>query len=354
MGLPAACDIVRARFGSEIAVFSGDEGASATLISLGIPAENIPQSIVNRSRYDQHRLEAGRRLIAQGDYAFQRPPDRSGYTEFGTSSDSLSARLEQARKRNSGPLIRSHYGPFLDDRGAAIEEFFAGVRDIAAGNHVDILSIATSQLTQERFGLPWDDLPNGGGVPINSEAEFRQAAVAALPMLIRSYAGTTRIPELAEMFEKSLNTAWHALSFWWFSRIDGRGPNGVLENLRQHVSTLDLIAKSGKPFEPNIPHHFSFRGGDDLTYVLSAVIAAKTARQRGVRRIVLQIMLNTPKATAGVQDLAKARAMITLVRRQVGPDCEPIVQPRADWTTFRLTRNQKRESTTSRRNISHG
>jgi hypothetical protein len=87
-----------------------------------------------------------------------------------------------------------------------------------------------------------------------------------------------------------------------------------LQNLREHLETLDFIAASGKPFEPNIPHHFSFRGGDDVTYILSAYLAARTAKSRGVKTLILQNMLNTPKYTLGVADLAKSRAMLRLVR----------------------------------------
>jgi hypothetical protein len=153
-------------------------------------------------------------------------------------------------------------------------------------------------------------------------------------MLVRTYAGTRDIPKLATIYEKTINIAWHALSFWWFNQIDGRGPYGVRENLEQHLATLDVIARSGKPFEPNIPHHFSFRGGDDYTYVLSAYLAAKTAKLKGIRYFVLQIMLNTPKYTWGVQDLAKARALLQLVRELEDDSFTVFLQPRAGLDYF--------------------
>lgn len=55
------------------------------------------------------------------------------------------------------------------------------------------------------------------------------------------------------------------------------------------------------------------RGGDDLTYVLSGLVAAKVAKAAGVRSLILQIMLNT-RRQHGHYSLAKARALLHLVR----------------------------------------
>lgn len=153
-------------------------------------------------------------------------------------------------------------------------------------------------------------------------------------MLVRTYAGTRNIPKLAAIYEDTINIAWHALSFWWFNQIDGRGPYGVKENLEQHIETLRYIAATGKPFEPNIPHHFSFRGGDDTSYVLSTYLAAITAKKMGVRYFVLQVMLNTPKYTWGVQDLAKARALLGLIRELEDGSFRVFLQPRAGLDYF--------------------
>lgn len=197
-----------------------------------------------------------------------------------------------------------------------------------------MLSIGTSQLTRSNFGEAWGDKPNGGGVPLNSEAEFAAVWEAARPMLVRTYAGTRNIPQLARMYEKTINIAWHALSLWWFCRIDGRGPYGVRENLAQHIETLQYVASTGKPFEPNVPHHFAFRGADDVTYVVSAVLAAKLAKSLGIGRLILQNMLNTPKSTWGVQDLAKSRAMLQLVRELEDSRFRVILQPRGGLDYF--------------------
>ena len=121
-----------------------------------------------------------------------------------------------------------------------------------SAGHLDIVSVGASQLTQEMFGKNWDGIKNGGGVPVNSEKEFEDIKLAAGGMLIRSYSATNNIPSYAAMLEKTINTAWHALSFWWFNLADGRGPLSVYETLTQHINALHVIAKNNKPFEPNI------------------------------------------------------------------------------------------------------
>jgi hypothetical protein len=153
-------------------------------------------------------------------------------------------------------------------------------------------------------------------------------------MLVRSYAGTRDVESMARMLEANIDNAWHALSLWWFCKIDGRGPNTVLENLEQHIATLRYIASVGKPFEPNVPHHFAFRGGDDLTYVLSGLVAAKAAKAAGVRRLIAQTMLNTPKQTWGICDLAKARALLSLLREMEDGDFRVYLQPRGGLDYF--------------------
>ena len=136
--------------------------------------------------------------------------------------------------------------------------------------------------------------------------------------------------KLAEMYEATINIAWHTFSLWWFCKIDGRGSLSLKENLEEYFNTFNFIAESNKPFEPNIPHHFSFRGGDDTTYVLSAVLAARAAKAHGVKFLILQIMLNTPKYTSGIQDLAKARATLKLVRELEDSSFQVFLQSRVD------------------------
>lgn len=333
-GLPEACRRIYAEYRGNVVVFDGEDSPATTLAKLGIPLHLIPMSVSKGSAYDEWRDEFAKQLVSEGGYHSFQPVDRSGYPVFGTKKDTVTARVDYSRKHRLPPLTRAHVGPYRPNRIEALLEFERWVRRLARNGYLDVLSIGTSQLTQSRFGENWEGEPNGGGVPINSPLEYRRIWEAARPMLVRTYAGTKDVPRLARIHEESLYIAWHALSFWWFSRLDGRGPNDLLENLRQHVETLRYIAETGKPFEPNIPHHFAFRGADDLTYIISAYLAAKVASRIGVKTLVLQLMLNTPRFTWGVQDLAKARAALALVRSLEGPSFRVLLQPRAGLDYF--------------------
>ena len=333
-GLPTACRIVKERVPEANGVFCGDETPAETLGILGVNAKAIPNELAEGISYDEARLAFGRDLIQRGQYLAVEPVDRSGYEGFGTKADTLIARVQDARERRLPPVMRAHVGPYLPNRAEAVGQFLDWTRRLAASGHLDVLSIGTSQLTQSDFGTDWGDKPNGGGVPLNSPEELAAVWQAARPMLVRAYAGTRNIPALAQTHEETIHIAWHALSLWWFCRIDGRGPYSVRENLQQHVETLQYIATTGKPFEPNVPHHFAFRGADDVTYIVSAVLAAKLAKSLGIRHLILQNMLNTPKYTWGIQDLAKSRAMLRLVRELEDDRFRVILQPRGGLDYF--------------------
>jgi hypothetical protein len=333
-GLPSACARVRAECPEVDAVFQGDESVSDTLRLLGVSEERIPASLREGLAYDEARLAFGRKLVGQEQHLSVGCPRRGQYPGFGTEQDRLVLRLANRRALGLPPLLRAHVGPYAQDRDEAIRLFDTWVRQLASDGYLDVLSIGTSQLSQQDFFGSWDGKPDGGGVPLHSPGEFASVWKAARPMLVRSYAGTAQVPRMAAMLEESIHIAWHALSLWWFCQIDGRGDNSLLENLRQHCATLDYIAKTGKPFEANVPHHFSFRGSDDVSYVLSAFLSAKLARHKGIRHFVLQLMLNTPKATWGVQDLAKGRAALRMLRRLEGPHFRVVVQTRGGLDYF--------------------
>lgn len=333
-GLPKACALVREHVPEVATTFEGDETATETLQRLGVDSGAMPKDLATGARYDEDRLAFGRDLIRKGTYLGVKPVDRSGYRDFGTRQDTLVARLCHGAQHDLPSLMRAHVGPYLADRDEAVGLFLRWCQRLAETGFLDILSIGTSQLTQSNFAEDWGDKPNGGGVPLNSRQEFDAVWQISRPMLVRTYAGTRDIPALAKMHEETINIAWHALSLWWFCQIDGRGPYSVRENLTQHLDTLRYIALTGKPFEANVPHHFAFRGADDVTYVVSAVIAAKVAKSQGIRHFVLQNMLNTPKYTWGVQDLAKSRAMLQLVRELEDDRFFVTLQPRGGLDYF--------------------
>lgn len=328
-GLPDTCRLIKKELGKDFLTFGGDETPVETLRMLGIPEGKLPKSLVQGDEYDKNRWEFARRLIESEEYKNDKIPDHYGYPTCGTFKDTFIDRLEYCKNRHSLPIIRVHAGPYNPNRLEGVKEFISWTKKLAKSRLLDVLSIGSSQLTQSNFGENWEGLPNGGGVPVNSEIEYTQIREAAYPMLVRTYAGTKDVPGLAIMHERSLNISWHALSFWWFCEIDGRGKNTVSENLKEHFETIKYIATTGKPLEPNVPHHFSFRGGDDITYIISAYLAAKAAKKAGIKHLILQNMLNTPKYTWGYQDVAKGRVMLKLVRELEDDNFKISLQTRA-------------------------
>lgn len=333
-GLPDTCELIKKELGDVIIYFPGDETPRESLIKFGVPERLYPKTLTFIHEYDKSLLEFGQRFISSEKYKKISVQDHYGYPECGTDKDSFVRRLNFCRSHSSLPVIRVHAGPYSPNRIEAIKEYLSWTKQLAKSGLLDVLSIGSSQLTQQHFGEKWDGLSNGGGVPVNSELEYHQIAEAARPMLVRTYAGTKNVPWMAKMHERTLNISWHALSFWWFCQLDGRGNNTVLENLKEHIDTIKYIASTGKPLEPNVPHHFSFRGGDDITYIVSAYLAAKTAKKYGIRNLILQNMLNTPKYTWGVQDIAKSRAMLKLVRTLEDTNFTVSLQTRAGLDYF--------------------
>lgn len=333
-GLPDTCQLISGKTNNEVLVFKGDESPLESLSMLQIPEDKFPKTLFQDNEYDKMIWEFGVKLIASEKYKYILPQDHYGYKSCGLENDTFIDRLTYAKSKHSLPLIRAHVGPYNSDRIEALKEFKSWVLDLADSKLLDVLSIGSSQLTQSNFGEDWEGLANGGGVPINSELEYQMVKESASPMLVRTYAGTKDVVGLAKIHERSLNISWHALSFWWFCDIDGRGKNTVIQNLREHFDAIKYIASTGKPLEPNVPHHFAFRGADDITYIISGFLAAKSAKKMGIKHLILQNMLNTPKYTWGIQDLAKGRTMLKLVRELEDENFHVSLQSRAGLDYF--------------------
>jgi hypothetical protein len=336
-GLPKTCEAIEKEFNGLVKTFIGGESVRETLVKLGVAEDRIPTAIYEGSRYDEHLLTFGKNIIDAQDYLKYKPTDRATYPEFGTMNDSVTKRIDSNLKERFEPLIRAHVGPYSSalTRIESVNEFIKWASILARSNYLDILSIGSSQLTQSNFGEDWEDKTNGGGVPVNSPEEYRMIWEAARPLLVRTYAGTKNIADLARMHESTMNICWHALSLWWFNKLDERGPYDVYTNLKQHIEAIKYVSQTNKPFEANVPHHFAFRGSDDVTYILSAYLAAKLAKKLGVKTYILQNMLNTPKVTWGIQDLAKSRAMLKLVRSLEDSNFRVLLQPRAGLDYFK-------------------
>ncbi|NLJ89839.1 MAG: cobalamin B12-binding domain-containing protein [Clostridiales bacterium] len=336
-GLPNTCKALEKEFKGLVETFIGGESARETLLRLGVPEDNIPLEIQEGNKYDETLLKFGKEIIDSGEYLDHKPIDRSNYPEYGTKRDTVTKRIDANMRDNFAPLIRAHVGPYSAEasRIESVNEFLSWVKTLAKAGYLDILSIGSSQLSQSNFGEDWTDLPNGGGVPINSRQEYQMIYEASRPLLVRTYAGTKNIPELARMYEEDINISWHALSLWWFNKLDERGPYDLYTNLKAHIDTIKYIGQTGKPFEANVSHHFAFRGADDVTYIVAAYLCAKLAKKCGVKTYIVQNMLNTPRLTWGIQDLAKSRALLSLIKTLEDNNFRVLLQPRAGLDYFK-------------------
>ena len=328
-GLKPVCDYIKAEYGDRVVTFCGGEAAEEVLLAMGVPHYNIAKSIINGCKYDKELESFGKKIIASEEYKKIKAIPNS-YREYGTKEDSLEKRLLH-RLLYKLPVIRAHSGPYDADltRRECIDKYLIWCKQLSQSGYLDILSVGASQLSQSNFGSSWNNMVNGGGVPVNSSTEYWEIWQAARPMLVRTYSGTTNILHMAEMYDQTINMAWHALSLWWFNQLDGRGPNTLYDNLKEHIATIKYIAANGKPFEANVSHHFAFRGCDDITYIVSAYLSAKLAKKNGIRIFILQNMLNTPRSTWGIQDLAKSRALLNLIKELQDDSFRVVLQTRA-------------------------
>jgi hypothetical protein len=74
----------------------------------------------------------------------------------------LEDRLDHSLRHGTGPLLRAHMGPYLPDRVQAVSLFLSpNAGPLACSGWLDVLSIGTSQLSQERFGLDWEGRSDG-------------------------------------------------------------------------------------------------------------------------------------------------------------------------------------------------
>ena len=336
-GLPQSCERIEREHKGFVKTFKGGESVVESLTKMDVPKERIPHEILQGNLYDDLRMEFGEEIIKKHDYRNYHPVARDTYDEYGTREDRLEKRIDANMETNFTPLMRAHVGPYSSslDRMDSVREFIDWTKYLAKTKFLDVISIGSSQLTQSNFGEDWEGRTNGGGVPVNSAEEYRMIYEASRPLMLRTYAGTKNIPKLAAIHEESINISWHALSLWWFNQIDGRGPYDLYTNLQQHFETIEYIATTDKPFEANVAHHFAFRGADDVTYVVSAFLAAKLAKKKRIKTFILQNMLNTPRATWGIQDLAKSRAILELMKDLEDQNFRIILQTRAGLDYFK-------------------
>jgi methylmalonyl-CoA mutase cobalamin-binding subunit len=210
------------------------------------------------------------------------------------------------------PLLRHHFGlPTLEDTQA-------GIAQIAEARVLDVISLGIDQDAQENLFHPERQEPRrrgAGGVPVRTSEDYRRLYLASRRgnyPLLRTYAGTDDFLRLAEMYVDTIHIAWCAIPLFWFNQMDGRGPWDLEGSLRRHQEVMSWYGQRNIPVELNEPHHWGMRDASDVTYVVSAYLAAYNARAFGVHDYISQMMFNSPPGLSDAMDLAKMLAIIQL------------------------------------------
>jgi hypothetical protein len=225
----------------------------------------------------------------------------------------VSTLLERVALKSPYPIIRTHFGL------TSLEETLDGVNAIAESRLVDVISLAPDQPAQEWLQHPeiLKTFPSGaGGVPIRSEEDLQQlydySRCGNYPLL-RIYAGTQDLVQNAALFKRTLNNAWTATPIFWYSELDGRGPDKLFDAITEHFENIQWHARHNIPVEVNDPHQWALRNAPDHMVVADAFLSAKIAKDLGVRTYVEQLMFNTPYGNSYKMDLARVLAMIEIV-----------------------------------------
>ena len=211
------------------------------------------------------------------------------------------------------PLLRHHFGL------PTVEDTAAGIAAIAAAGVIDVISLGTDQDAQEHFFHPERQDPRrkgAGGVPVRSAGDFRRlydASRTGNHPLLRTYAGTTDLLPLAELYQETIKNAWCAVPLFWFNAMDGRGPMPLEESVRARQETMAWHGARDLPVELNEPHHWGMRDAPDTVFCASAFLSAYNARAFGVRDYLAQFMFNSPPGTSDAMDLAKMLACLDLI-----------------------------------------
>ena len=200
-----------------------------------------------------------------------------------------------------------------------MEATLEGIRTIADAKALDVISLGIDQDAQANFFHPKRQNPRqkgAGGVPVRSAQDYRalyEASRRGNYPLLRTYSGTDDFIRLAEMYQETINIAWCAIPIFWFNQMDGRGPWGLAESIREHQLVMRWYGEHKVPVELNEPHHWGMRDAPDVIFVVSAFLSAYNARAFGVRDYIAQMMFNSPPGTSDAMDLAKMLAIKALI-----------------------------------------
>ena len=228
--------------------------------------------------------------------------------------------MEGIQWKSPFPIIRHHFGL------PTIEATKEGITRIAEAQVLDVISLGIDQDAQANFFHPERQNPRrrgAGGVPVRSPDDYRalyEASRCGNFPLLRTYSGGDDFIRLAEMYVETIRIAWCAIPLFWFNQMDGRGPWGLEDSIREHQKVMAWYGERDIPVELNEPHHWGMRDAPDVICVVSAYLSAYNARAFGVRDYIAQMMFNSPPGLSDAMDLAKMLACLEIVAPFEGPE----------------------------------
>lgn len=237
-----------------------------------------------------------------------------------TQDDFPQTTMERVAWKTPFPIIRHHFGL------PTMEATKKDIAHIAEAKVLDIISLGIDQDAQANFFHPERQNPQrrgAGGVPVRSPDDYHALYNASRQgnfPLLRTYSGTDDFIRLAEMYVETINIAWCAIPIFWFNQMDGRGPWGLEESIREHQKVMSWYGERNVPVEVNEPHHWGLRDASDVTFVVSAYLSAHNAQAFGVRDYIAQMMFNSPPGLSDAMDLAKMLACLEIIEPLAGPD----------------------------------
>jgi hypothetical protein len=230
-----------------------------------------------------------------------------------TEADFPQTTVERIAWKAPFPIIRHHFGL------PTVEATREGIARIAEAQVLDVVSLGIDQDAQANFFHPERQDPRrtgAGGVPVRTPGDYRalyEASRRGNFPLLRSYSGTDDFIRLAEMYVETIDIAWCAIPIFWFNQMDGRGPWGLEDSIREHQRVMAWYGERSIPVELNEPHHWGMRDAPDVIVVVSAYLSAYNARAFGVRDYIAQMMFNSPPGLSDAMDLAKMLACLEMI-----------------------------------------
>jgi hypothetical protein len=242
--------------------------------------------------------------------------------------------LERIKFKAPAPILRAHFGL------PTLPESLEGLNELANAKVLDVISIAPDQAAQEFFHQPeiLATRPTGsGGMPIRTRADLKniyEKTRGGNYPLIRIYSGTRDLLKNAELFNDTVNNAWAAIPLFWYSELDGRSQRPLLAAITENIATIKWHAERNIPVEINDPHQWGLRMAPDDLVVADTYLAARVAKELGVRTYIEQLMFNTPPGVSLKMDLARILAMIEIIEPLVDNNFQILRETRAGLEFF--------------------